>query len=133
MAEPMRKPRQARGAAGGKRHLPDQVARRQRARALDKRVQRAAAEVQQDQAALEARMAAEMAEAERIDQARIASLGLERRLAARKRAVEDAAKRETWNLGQARDLVRQGYSIEGTIARTGWPRQMLADVEVGEW
>ena len=50
MAEPMRKPRQPRGAAGGKRNLPDQVQRRQRARALDKRVQRATAEAQQDQA-----------------------------------------------------------------------------------
>ena len=78
-------------------------------------------------------MAAEMVEAERIDQARIASLGVERRLAARRKAVEDLAKREKWTLGQARDLVRQGYSVEGTIARTGWPRQMLADVEVGEW
>ena len=30
-----------------------------------------------------------------------------------------------WSLEQARDLVRQGYSVENVAARTGFPAQML--------
>ena len=34
---------------------------------------------------------------------------------------------------EARDLVRQGYSVEHTVKRTGWPREMLDDVTFDEW
>ena len=30
-----------------------------------------------------------------------------------------------WTLEQARDLVRQGYSVENVAERTGFPEQML--------
>jgi hypothetical protein len=30
-----------------------------------------------------------------------------------------------WTLEQARDLVRQGYSVENVADRTGFPAQML--------
>jgi hypothetical protein len=30
-----------------------------------------------------------------------------------------------WTLEQARDLVRQGYSLENVAERTGFPAQML--------
>ncbi|WP_238429210.1 hypothetical protein [Frankia nepalensis] len=30
-----------------------------------------------------------------------------------------------WTLDQARDLVRQGYSVDNVAQRTGFPAQML--------
>lgn len=34
-----------------------------------------------------------------------------------------------WTLEQARDLVRQGYSVEHVAERTGFPEQMLKVAE----
>ncbi|WP_235947153.1 hypothetical protein [Candidatus Frankia alpina] len=34
-----------------------------------------------------------------------------------------------WTLEQARDLVRQGYSVEHVAGRTGFPEQMLKVAE----
>lgn len=127
------KPSQPPGVAGGRRHIPDQVQRQQRARANDRRVSTSLAATREQQDELDALILSQQAEADRLEAERIERMSAERQLAARRAAVSDQAKRETWNLGQARDLVRQGYSIEGTIARTGWPREMLQDVEMGEW
>jgi hypothetical protein len=33
-----------------------------------------------------------------------------------------------WTLEQARDLVRQGYSVDNVAERTGFPAQMLKGV-----
>lgn len=41
--------------------------------------------------------------------------------------------RAVWSLGDARDLVRQGYSVEFTVERTGWPARMLEDVKIDRW
>lgn len=45
----------------------------------------------------------------------------------------DQAKRRLWLLSDARHLMRQGYSLESVMTRTGWPADMLEDVKVGAW
>ncbi len=127
------KPRQPPGVAGGRRHQPDAVQRAQRARSQDRRVQGGLEAARASQAALEARIAAERVEASRLEDERIQRLAVDRQLAAKRRAAEAEEKRQRWNLGEARDLVRQGYSVEHTVARTGWPAEMLADVVMHEW
>ncbi|ONH33809.1 hypothetical protein BL253_00300 [Pseudofrankia asymbiotica] len=37
-----------------------------------------------------------------------------------------------WTLEQARDLVRQGYSVDNVAERTGFPSQMLKVAAVDE-
>lgn len=46
-------------------------------------------------------------------------------------AQEEAAakKREQWTLGQARSLIRQGYTVEHVIAVTGWARSWVEDAD----
>ncbi len=138
------KPAQPPGVAGGRRHIPDAVQRRQRARANDTRVQGALGRTREEQDALDALMIEQQAEADRLDAEREIERAAqairdqqqkahERRLAQEKARVEAAKKRELWTLGQARDLIRQGYSIEGTMARTGYAREDLDDVEFDEW
>lgn len=51
-----------------------------------------------------------------------------RQLATQERLRE--AKREIWPLGSARSLIRQGYSLEDTIQRTGWSKYWLADADI---
>lgn len=38
------------------------------------------------------------------------------------------SKRLQWTLGEARQLIRDGYTLEHTVQFTGWPEHMLADV-----
>lgn len=111
-------------------------------RAADARVQRALTTAREQRARLDARIALEKARAdeaaarelmERTEgESRRAAEILARQAMARVRAEKEAeARRELWPLGPARSLIRQGYSLEGTIARTGWPREWLADARSG--
>lgn len=133
MGQTIRKPRAARGSAGGRRDQPDKVSRQANARALDRRVREAKALTAEQVVALDARIAAERKEAREQEIKRISTLAFERRQSARRQADEAEAKREIWSLGEARDLVRQGYSLAHTVARTGWSASWLNDVVVGEW
>lgn len=51
--------------------------------------------------------------------------------AAKVRAAEETAakRREQWTLGQARSLVRQGYTVEHVIQATGWARSWVEDAD----
>lgn len=44
---------------------------------------------------------------------------------AQRAEAEAARKRENWTLGQARALIRQGYSIEQAHRLTGWEERWL--------
>jgi sulfite reductase beta subunit-like hemoprotein len=119
-------------------------------RAKDRRVQESLSEVRDQQRRLEARIRAEQAQAAELDRRRhdagvraareqLAANGVETVTEETLHAIgleklkENIEKRALWPLGDARNLVRQGYSVEGTMARTGWPAEMLADVIPGEW
>lgn len=43
-----------------------------------------------------------------------------------------ARKREEWPLGDARQLVRDGYTVKHVAWFTGWPTKMLEDVR-SDW
>lgn len=115
----------------------------------DTRVLAAAKEVEVDQRRLDARMAYERAQ-ERLSQAQDAAApnqvqnladalrqGRERELARaqEERDYQEAqeALRERYPYGEARDLVRAGYSVTHVARRTGWPADMLGDVQAGKW
>lgn len=115
----------------GQRHdRLDEV--REQQRKLDARIraeQKQAAEADRQQ--LEAGVAAAREQlvangVETVTEETLHAIGLEK-------LKENIEKRAEWPLGDARNLVRQGYSVEGTVARTGWPADMLADVTPGEW
>lgn len=115
----------------------DKTKTRMEQRAKDKRVQESLSEVADAQRRLDARMAAEEAQAAALDTQRLApSAGI---LFAEQHAREMATlrdnitKRNMWPLADARHLIRSGYSLESTVQRTGWPAEMLADVQAGEW
>lgn len=106
-------------------------------RANDERVQTRLSEAREKQRALDARIRAEEAQAAQIEAKRLDNLQhsvsqvrRDKELAELKANIE---KREFWPLSDARQLIRVGYTLESTIKRTGWPKEMLEDVRVGEW
>lgn len=115
----------------------DKTKTRMAERAKDKRVQESLAEVADAQRRLDARMAAEEAQAATLDAQRLgAGAGITAAMEhAREMAVlrDNITKRNMWPLADARHLIRSGYSLESTVRRTGWPAEMLADVQAGEW
>lgn len=107
------------------------------ARATNHRVQSGLASARKDQHALDRRMAAERDE-DRLQQ-KLAAMELvtadeiaRAQEAVRLRAEANLAamRRERWSLGEARSLVRQGYSPESTSRRTGWAVEWLEDAHV---
>lgn len=54
----------------------------------------------------------------------------DRTLVEMRRLEEQAAKRAKWNLGAARSMYRQGYTLEHCVERTGWPASELADARM---
>lgn len=118
------KPKQPHGAAGGKRGKTNPEQHRRRA------TPRAAAsleKVRKDQEALDRRIAVEQeANREREAQHRIeAARRQSEAKAAEQRRIEAerAEKRSRWTLGQARALIRQGYTEEHAMRVTGYDRQ----------
>lgn len=47
------------------------------------------------------------------------------------RETED--KRAQWPLGEARHMVRMGYTVDHAVRLTGWPACYLEDVKQGVW
>lgn len=48
--------------------------------------------------------------------------------ATRGRVIRDDAKGDTWTLAAARQLLRDGYSLDRVVERTGWGSMWLADL-----
>lgn len=129
------------------RRQRDTRAAREALRAKDQRIVAGAEAAREVQRRLQARMRYEAAqEALRLAEAAIThhvgvpQAQLLREEAQLRRAQEERdyqgemeAKRERWPYGEARDLVRQGYPLAAVRDRTGWPLDMLEDVEVGQW
>jgi len=70
-------------------------------------------------------MAAEAATAD-VQAAEAHRRALADRREQRAAAEADAARRrERWSLGQARALIRQGYSVAHVVERTGWDADWL--------
>ena len=125
------KRRQRRGVRAGKRthqHRTDPALRPARVRSR--------AEVAAYEAALDAEVARGQAqtaaalEQRRREEATAAAIARALRAAqARARADADAdvarRRREGWNLGQARALIRQGYTVEQAARLTGWEAEWL--------
>lgn len=115
----------------------DKTKTRMEQRAKDKRVQTSLAAAADARLRLERRMAAEEARAAELDTQHLSpSAGILFAMEhAREMAVlrDNITKRNMWPLADARHLIRSGYSLESTVQRTGWPAEMLADVQAGEW
>jgi hypothetical protein len=47
--------------------------------------------------------------------------------------VDSICRRLDWSYGDARQLVRRGYTPEHASRMTGWPVSMLEDVKIGKW
>lgn len=91
---------------------------------------------------LEARIALEQAqaareaaqrEAEHETQDSPAADRLRQAVATFAREERNEQLRAQWPLGEARNLVRDGYSVAHTTERTGWPARMLSDVAPDRW
>lgn len=103
-------------------------------REKDSRIQSAARRTHDQQAALEARIALEQAEAAAVKARQVAEestttstavkLQERKKVTESKQAVADEAirakKREEWPLSQARNMLRQGYTLEHCVWATGW-------------
>lgn len=133
------KRRESRGVRGGRR-----AHRQHHGQSQDPRRIEALEKARAEQAALDARLAAErVAEVERsereardrhaADQRRLAADRVAREMAEHERSEQAARKREQWTLGQARALIRQGYSVKQASALTGWEKSWLDDVESPEY
>ena len=120
----------------------DKTRTRMEQRAKDKRVQTALEKAREEQARLDARMALEKAQ-EKVDKLTapipITSTKAVPTHETIRRAELDLAaervkeqKRAIWSLADARDLIRAGYTLEHTMARTGWPKKMLEDAKPWE-
>lgn len=106
----------------------------------DPRRKAAKEEAQRAERELNARLVTERREAEelvtqevrRLQNERIVQTELDRlaRIKEARRADEQAAlKRKVWTMGQARSLVRQGYTVEHAMRLTGYPRVDLEDAD----
>lgn len=111
---------QRRGARGGKRAIRVHVDHRNDPERVAARAAAAA-----HQAALDKRIAAEEAAAADAAAARRAAERAAADAAARAMRAETARRKSQWNLGQARALIRQGYSVEQAMHLTGWEREWL--------
>jgi hypothetical protein len=138
------KPSQPPGVAGGRRHIPDAIQRQQAVRAADKRVQSSLGRTRAEQDALDALIIRQQQEADEQDardrenhRLQLVFEAEQRDAATRARndehEAEMARRRERWPLGDARNLVRSGYTVEHTSLRTGWAPEELEDVEFGVW
>ena len=107
----MRKPRQPRGVAGGKRNQPDKVQRQQAARSADKRVNLALVSVQEHQSALEARIAETEAAIREVEQQMSAPGFYEDRAGAQ--PVIDRHQALMWQVG---DLMHQWETLQAEPA-----------------
>jgi hypothetical protein len=113
-----------------------QVSKQYRERKHNERRAERLEEVRDQQRRLDARIRAEQAAAAVTEKTEAAPVAVEKpdphqaELAELRQNME---KRALWSLGEARNLIRQGYSLEGTVRRTGWSPEDLADVEVGVW
>lgn len=123
------------GAFGQKSNKRNPYEIKERVRGSSKRVRGALAEARENEAALAARMAAEEAATAHLPvpvftkPVQQPELRVERRAFTRPSAdpEPDPAKRAQWALGDARQLVRDGYSVRQAIRMTGYPRAMLED------
>lgn len=89
--------------------------------------------VERERQDLERRIAAELREARKLDEER---LRREQELEYEAMFIELErleAKRAEWPLGDARNLVRQGYTVAHTVRRTGWSEEWFDDVRDGVW
>lgn len=111
----------------------DKTKARMKQRDSDKRIQASLAEAREHQQRLDDRRRAEAIEERLRAAAQLAELSALRRREVELEHRENEKKRDFWDLGNARDLIRKGYSLESTIQRTGWPAEMLGDVQVGVW
>lgn len=126
-----------RGVRGGKRahqkhtdprQKPNRVQSREQAAAerarLDAEVARGQAETAARLAEVEASAAAAVAEQQRAErirtQDRIRAARVSRELRDAEAAALAAERKAQWTLGQARSLIRQGYSILQASRLTGW-------------
>ena len=106
-------------------------------RRSEPRVISAAVETSEHQRRLDARIALERAQ-QALSVALSAQSAASQREVFRAREERDyqAAQEELRNrysYGEARDLVRRGYSLTNVQRRTGWPTDMLSDVRTGKW
>jgi hypothetical protein len=110
--------------SGKRRHRAEAAAARRRAGRPD--ANDTIARIAAEQRALDARIAAQRI----ADEARAAALMRSQTAADRAAAAE---RRGRWPLGDARQQVRDGYSVTVVARRTGWPVEMLNDVIPGRW
>lgn len=120
-----------RGMTKARRQNPVKI--KQVIRATNARIVGATKEVEAERHALARRMAEEARQAVHFEEAFI--LAAEEKEKEKLRAEMELAekKRELWPLSEARNLVRNGYTVKHTVRRTGWPKEMLDDVKDGVW
>lgn len=123
----------------GRRRQGKSEADRQRIRLADKRVQASLEKTRREQAELDRKIAeAEAAQPPPAPKPAAFDKWLqeeEARLAELELLKEQIRKRSAWTLDQARDLIRQGYTMEHVTLRTGWrTADIIADgVIYADW
>lgn len=120
-----------RGMTKARRRNP--VAIKKVVRATDSRVVAARKAAEAEQHALARRMAEEARQAVHFEEAFILAAEEKEKARLRAQMEETERKRELWPLSEARNLVRNGYTVKHTVRRTGWPKEMLDDVKDGVW